>query len=134
VDKKEIEWTLHNYHWMIKEIQRLREYLAEYGEGVAIKIDGLPKGKGKPGDPLFMEVARRERYAKRLTHLEKKVRYIQDRIDVITDDRERTVLDCLLDGLTVVEISHHMRLSRKHVHRIKEDIVRKMAEAVPVAN
>ena len=136
MDKREIEQALRDYHWMVKEIARLRDILDYAGEGITRQYgveSGQPKPKGSVGDPVYMEVVRREKQWKRLEKLENKVRLIQERIDVITDEREQTVLDCTLDGMSVTAISRHMGLSRKHIQRIKDDIVARMVEKLPVA-
>nr|WP_277752111.1 LuxR C-terminal-related transcriptional regulator [Halobacillus salinus] len=39
------------------------------------------------------------------------------------DERERAVLECLLDGMSMVAIGHHMGLSRRHVYNLKGNIV-----------
>src|SRR5690606_27886593 len=131
MDKREIEQALRDYHWMVKEIARLRDILDDAGEGITRQYgveSGQPKPKGSVGDPVYMEVVRREKQWKRLEKLENKARLIQERIDLITDEREKTVLDCMLDGMSVIAISRHMGLSRRHIHRLKDSIVDKMAE------
>jgi len=115
---------------MVKEIVRLRKLLEDAGEGITRKYgveSGQPKPKGSVGDPVYMEVVRREKQWRRLEKLEDKVRLIQERIDIITDEREQTVLDCTLDGMSVTAISRHMGLSRRHIHRLRDSIVDKIA-------
>lgn len=120
---------MRDYHWMVREIARIRKVLEDAGERVVRQYgpeSGMPKPQGGTSDPVHMEAARREKQWKRLERLEKRVRFIQERIDIITDDRERTVLDCMLDGMSFVAIASHMRLSKTHINRLKEEIVDKM--------
>lgn len=123
--KQEIEQTLRDYHWMIREIERLRELLAEVDDGVVRSYEDadMPRSKGGRSDPVAIEASRRERHWKKLHSYEQKVMYIQERIDIIHDERERTVLDCMLDGMSMRAIAHHMGLSRRHVQNIKDRIV-----------
>lgn len=128
--KGQIEQALRDYHWMVKEIARLRAYLESAGERLVrqygIESD-MPKPKGSNTDPVHMEVERRDKQWDRVAKLEKKVLLIQDRMHLINEERERTVLDCLLDGMSYVAISRHMGLSTRHIQRIRADIVSDMS-------
>jgi|SRR5699024_3178568 len=95
---------------------------------VVAHIDDMPKGKGATSDPVAMEVVRRDKASRWVQQLEKKVLFIQERIPIITDGREKAVLECMLDGLSMRAISHHMGLSERHVFRLKDSIVSQMAE------
>lgn len=131
MNKKEIESALRNYYWMVKEIARLRAILEDAGENIVRQLDedaDMPKPKGKVSDPVYLETVRREKHWRRIEKLERKVKFIQENIDCITDDRERTVLDCMLDGMTLVAIALHLGTSEKQVRRIKDSIVDRIAE------
>ena len=132
--KQEVEQILKDYHWMVREIERIRKYLAGAGERVVVNYESLdmPKPQGGVRDPVHAEVARREKQWRRVAKLEEKVMFIQDRIDLITDERERTVLDCMLDGMSFTAIAYHMRLSKTHVNRIKDDLVQKFYDSQKV--
>src|SRR5690625_5117482 len=124
MNKHEIEQALRDYSWMIKEIKRQRELLGDYeGGNLTAHIDDMPKAKGITGDPVADEVVRRDRNNRWLNTLEYKVYYIQKRIPIITDERERAVLECMLDGMSMMAIGKHMGLSRQHIYRIKESIL-----------
>lgn len=123
--KQEIEQTLRDYHWMIREIERLRELLGDAGERVvrSYELLDMPKPQSGRSDPVALEVSRRERHWKKLRTYEQKIMYVQERLDIIQDERERTVLDCMLDGMSMRAIAHHMGLSRRHVQNLKDSIV-----------
>ena len=125
MEKHEIEQILRDYHWMIREIERLRDLLGDAGERVVRNYEALdmPKPQGGKTDPVALEVARRERSWKKLRAYEQKVMFVQERIDIIQDERERTVLDCMLDGMSMRAIANHMGLSRRHVQNLKDNIV-----------
>jgi Response regulator containing a CheY-like receiver domain and an HTH DNA-binding domain len=127
--RNEIEQILRDYHWMVREIERIRGYLAGAGERTVREYgieSGMPKPKGRTSDPVHQEVARREKQWKRVEKLEDKVRFVQERIELISDERERTVLDCMLDGMSFTAIAYHMRLSKGHVNNIKDSIVNRL--------
>ena len=125
MQRYEIEQTLRDYHWMVKEIKRLTDLLGDAGERLVRKYEGsdMPKAKGLKSDPVAFEAVRREKDHKKLKRYVERVKYIQDRLDLITDERERTILDCLLDGMTIVSIANHMGCSRKTVRAVRESIV-----------
>ncbi|MED4977207.1 DNA-binding response regulator [Weizmannia sp. FSL K6-0777] len=132
MNKKEISAALKDYHWMINEIQRQRKMLEnEVGGNLTAQYgidDTMPKGKGGTGDPIFREVIRREKKSKWIAKIEKKVLFIQEHINCVQGERERAVLECLLDGMSVIAISRHMGLSERHIFRIRDCIVDRMAE------
>jgi DNA-binding NarL/FixJ family response regulator len=131
MNKEQVSDALRNYHWMVNEIMRSRKFLEDVGAGGLVAQSGIesvmPGTPYKVSDPVATEVIRREKKSSWILKLEKKVSYIQERICLIQDEREKVVLECLLDGLSVVAISKHMGLSRRHVTRIKDDIVCRMS-------
>src|SRR5690625_1739696 len=128
MNKHEIEQALRDYSWMIKEIKRQRELLGDYeGGNLTAHIDDMPKTKGVTGDPVADEVVRRYKSSRWLNQLEVKVSYIQKRIPIITEERERAVLECMLDGMSMSAIGRHMGLSRSHIYNIKESIIKQFA-------
>jgi len=131
LNKQKIKEILQDYNWMIKEIKRQRDLLAGPGrENMAAQYgieSVMPKPQGNTSDPVVMEVVRRDKNSKWVEKLEQKVLFIQKNIHVITDEREKAVLECLLDGLSMTAISQHMGLSRRHVHTIRESIVNRIS-------
>lgn len=131
MNKKEIAITLRDYMWIINEIKRQRKLLEDVGGNFTAKYGieaSMPKTVGQNSDPIFQEVVRREKKSKWVEKLEKKVLFIQSRLDCIKDEREKAVLECLLDGMSMIAISRHMGLSTRHIQRIKNDIVDKMSD------
>ncbi|AVQ97711.1 hypothetical protein OBCHQ24_01090 [Oceanobacillus iheyensis] len=131
MNEKQIERTLKDYHWMIKEIKRQRDVLEEEIGLKLVASSGiestLPKAKGTVSDPVGQEVLRREKKSGWIMKLEKKILYIQERMEVIEDPREMAILECMLDGMTISAISQHMGLSRRQVYHVKDEIVRKIS-------
>ncbi|MFD2924187.1 DNA-binding response regulator [Halobacillus naozhouensis] len=130
MNKKQIEEALRDYNWMINEIKRQRGLLEDAGTNLVAQsgIESiLPKAQGESGDPVAQEVVRRDKKFTWVHKLEKKVLFIQERMSVIENERERAVLECLLDGMSMIAISNHMGLSRRHIYNIKETIVDRIA-------
>ncbi|MYL45041.1 DNA-binding response regulator [Virgibacillus halodenitrificans] len=132
MNKKQIENALRDYAWMINEIKRQRELLDDVGDNIVAQsgIDSaMPKAQGNTSDPVAMEVIRREKSTKWVEKLEEKVLFIQERIPVITDEREKAVLECMLDGMSMVAIGRHMGFSRSHIYQLRDSIVDKIAHS-----
>lgn len=131
MNKPEIENALKDYNWMINEIKRQRQLMG-YNGGNLVAQSGIesvmPKAQGGTGDPVALEVIRRDKKSKWCEKLECKVLFVQKRIHLITDEREKAVLECMLDGLSMVAITNHMGLSRTHIYRIKNNVVGKMLQ------
>ena len=130
MNKKQIENALRDYNWMINEIKRQRELLEDAGTNLVAQSgieSTLPKAQGETGDPVAREVVRRDKKHSWVHKLEVKVTFIQERMSIIEDEREKAVLECLLDGMSMVAIGKHMGLSSRHIRRIKESIVSQMS-------
>lgn len=129
MNEKQIEQALRDYNWMINEIKRQRELLSHIGTNVVAQggIEStMPKAQGETSDPVAQEVVRRDKNNDWLNKLESKVLYIQKRMCIIQDEREKVILECLLDGLSMSAIGRHVGLSERHIRRIKDTIVSKM--------
>lgn len=129
-NEKDIKDILSNYFWMIKEVHRINEELGSYDTDVTAQYgieSTLPKQKGLTSDAVANEVVRRSKKEQRRIEFVDKIKYIQNRIHLIEDDREKVVLDCLLDGLSISAISNHMGLSRRHIDRLRNSIASRMS-------
>ncbi|WP_279401631.1 helix-turn-helix transcriptional regulator [Piscibacillus salipiscarius] len=130
-EQKQIESALRDYNWMLNEIKRQRDLLQVVGGNVVAQSgieSTMPKPKGNTSDPVAKEVIRRDKKSKWVQKLERKVLFIQNNIHVIQDPREKAVLECMLDGLSMSAIGHHMGLSRRHIYNIKDSIVEKISQ------
>jgi hypothetical protein len=130
------EEDLHSYHWMLREIERLKKELNEaiqaFGPSsrlTAVYGDeaGMPKGQGLKLSTMSISEKRFERQWQRFKKLEQKVERINQAADQITDDKERTVLECILDGVRMNMVARHVGISRTRLNEIKRLIVKKMA-------
>lgn len=130
ITKFRIYGILKDYFWMLREIQRIDRELqktdfagtAQYGIEAT-----LPHAVGIVGRALENEVIRRDNKSKRLHKYIEEVTFINQHMGAITDEKEKVVLDCLLDGLSLTAISKHLGVSRVQVTGIRNDIVDKLA-------
>lgn len=137
MNKQAIEDALRDYSWMLNEIKRQRGLLEDIGGANIVAQSGIesamPKAGGK-SDPIAQEVVRRDEKSNWIRKLEKKVLFIQKRVSLIKNEREKAVLECMLDGLSMSAISNHMGLSRRHIYNIKESIVDEIAQNAHISH
>ncbi|MFS0689548.1 DNA-binding response regulator [Sporosarcina sp. Marseille-Q4943] len=129
--KEEMEQLLKDYHWMINSVKVIREGMNEVGEGMTSRYGleaAMPKASGRPNDPIYREFNRRERRLKKVYEYERKIQLVQERIPLITEDREIEVLHWLLEGKSLRWIGRHMQLSDRHIGRIKDAVIDKMSQ------
>jgi hypothetical protein len=126
------EEDLRSYHWIIKEIDRLDNQLrkvihinapqsslvAQYGIEAT-----LPRGKGLKLSTVSINEEKYDRQLKRLENLEEKARKINQALESIVDEKDRTVLECILDGERMNIIAKHVGVSRTRLNEIKRKIV-----------
>nr|WP_197214721.1 LuxR C-terminal-related transcriptional regulator [Cytobacillus firmus] len=131
---KQIESILKDYHWRMKSIKVLRDSVKDVGKELTSQYGdaaGMPKAQGTTSDPVYREIVRRERRYSIIRKYEAKVSVIQDRMHVITDEREGEVLHWLLEGKSYRCIAMHMGLSHTQIGRIIESIIKKISKNVP---
>jgi DNA-binding NarL/FixJ family response regulator len=130
-NRHQIYGILKDYHWKMREIQRLdRELKRTDFQGVAqYGIEAtLPHAVGIVSQAIENEIVRREKKSVSMVEYAKEITFINDRLDRITHAKEKTVLDCLLDGMGIVAISHHLGMTRQTVAEIRDKIVEKLAD------
>lgn len=129
VNEKQIEQLLKDYHWMINSVAMMREGLNDVGGSFTAQYGleaAMPKAAGGHSDPIYQEVNRREKRWKKISDYEQKIKTVQDRIHLVTIDREIEVLHWLLEGKSMRWIGSHMGLSDRHIGRIKDTVIRRM--------
>ncbi|MFI8714223.1 hypothetical protein [Brevibacillus brevis] len=134
---QKVEEEIKDYHWMVKEVERLRKEIdkaiasspsiqqklvATYGDAA-----GMPSGKGLRLSTLTIPEERYEKRIERMKSLENKVRQINDFAIELGDSKHRTVLECMMDGMRMNSIARHVGVSRQRLHEIKRDIVNRLA-------
>jgi DNA-directed RNA polymerase specialized sigma subunit len=136
--KEEMEQLVKDYHWMINSVKVIREGMNEVGEGMTARYGleaAMPRGSGgRPGDPIYREFSRREKRLKKVYEYERKIQLVQERLPLVTEDREIEVLHWLLEGKSLRWIGRHMQLSDRHIGRIKDAVIDKMLQMSHVSN
>lgn len=114
---------------MLREIQRIDKELsitdftgvAQYGVEAT-----LPHAVGIVGRALENEIVRRNDKSVRLYKYIEEVNYINEHKGSITDEKEKVILDCLLDGVSITSIALLFKTNRKQIHKMIDNIVDKL--------
>lgn len=125
-NKHQIYGILKDYHWKLREIVKLEIDLKKTDfTGVAVYgIEAtLPHGVGIVGKAIENEIVRRSKKSERIYDYAKEVNFINERMGNVKDEKQKVVLDCLLDGFSISAIAHHMQTNRKFIHKMIDDIV-----------
>lgn len=124
----DIHSTVVEYHWMVNELERLKIQLNTVESvGVASYSDEPMGGSAAPSQRIETEVIRRGKKWERMKRYEKRIAFINNQT-CITDERERVVLDCLLDGMTMHAIGKHINISQRQIVNIRNDILTRLYE------
>lgn len=127
-NRHEIYGILQDYHWLVKEVERLvKELNITESVGVASYSDE-PMGDSGPSNPVEAEVIRREKKYDRLKKYLKRIEFINYKSAYIVDEREKVILDCILDGMRMSAVAKHLGISRHTANQIRDIIVVKLDE------
>jgi len=127
-NRHEIYGILRDYHWLVKEVDRLiKELNMTESVGVASYSDE-PKGGSGPSNPIESEVIRREKKYDRLKKYLERVDFVNMKTSNIKDEREKVILDCILDGMRMSAVASHLNISRHTANQIRDIIVVKLDE------
>lgn len=135
MDKKDVAKILHDYGWIISEIARQRRMLSSVNTQMTARygLDATMPRRTGTNDPVSNEVVHRERKNKWIAKLEAKALYVQERLAAIDDEREIAILECIMDGMSMVAIQRHMGISKSHLFRLRDSIIEKMITADRIA-
>jgi DNA-directed RNA polymerase specialized sigma subunit len=115
---------------MINEIKRLDAELKKTESKLTQQWGvsaSLPTGKGIVSKALENEIVRRNEKSERLIEYIDKVNFLNENRHKVTDEREKVVLDCILDGMSLAAIGKHLGTYRNQVSKIQDSIVDKIS-------
>lgn len=122
----EIDRDLRDYARISADIQRINEQLQEIHGGASLtaRWTDMPQNKGGVrGSGVEREVIRRDRKQRQLRRMQERVERIDAAAPHITGTRTMILLDHILDGASVQEICHSLRLSRSAVWELRQELV-----------
>jgi DNA-directed RNA polymerase specialized sigma subunit len=116
MNAEQLKQAIQNYSWTIREIDRLYNSL-RYTEFKGVASADTTIKSSAISNPIVGEIIRREAKSKRLIRMEQDVLFIQGNLHKVTDEKQKTILECMLDGMTPMEVVRHMGIGRTTVWR-----------------
>lgn len=133
----DISQMIRDYNWMRKEITRLQRII--YGSPIPMVKWGvaqygieavMPKGsKGKSHAEMDAMDLREKRQIERLESYQRYVYALETAVDVLEEERQKIIYDCLLDEMTYRQIAMHLNMSKDFVQKQKNEIVRQIRQS-----
>ncbi|PSL41717.1 hypothetical protein B0H94_11830 [Salsuginibacillus halophilus] len=132
MNRNDIEQALRDYYWMPSEVARLEQTLEEVDTNLTGQYgieSTMPKPQGANKDKIGKEVAgKRDKRHRQLDKLKRKITFVENGVNLIENDLERTIMFCMMDGMSQVAIAQHLRISEGKVNSIKERIITVLKE------
>lgn len=100
--------TIREYHWMIRELDRLRKTQASDIQ-------------------IAHETKRQRQKRERAERFESRLQFIDENIEMFQED-ERVMLDCILDGMKPSDAARHLGTYGKKVTRTLDAIILRIYE------
>ena len=123
---EQIARMIKEYQMNVKIVAKLRKEYIEDVCGASIAQYGieatLPKPQGQTSDPILREVQRLMKQDTVIAKYEAKVRYIQNRWDRITDEKQAMIFNMVLSGVAYDKIAKTVELSAQRIHQIINEI------------
>lgn len=123
---EQIARMIKEYQTNVRAVAKLRKEYIEDVCGASIAQYGIeatmPKSQGQTSDPVLREVQRLMRQDTVIAKYERKVLYIQNRWDRITDEKQAMIFNQVLSGASFEAIAKTMEVSRQRIHQIVNEI------------
>ncbi|MGE7121818.1 hypothetical protein ACQKIC_16500 [Peribacillus sp. NPDC046944] len=131
-EQKVIEW-IRDYNFMLREIARLNRLLntPHFGHQKLTATYGieatLPKGNGGISQAELRQLDIRER---RLIKYEMIIEFLETATDLLEEEKQCVVYDCMIEGMRYTAIANHLGFSRDTIRKVKDDIIGNIANKV----
>ncbi|WP_414049793.1 hypothetical protein [Macrococcus animalis] len=123
---EQIARMIKEYQTNVRAVAKLRKEYIEDVCGASIAQYGIeatmPKPQGQTSDPVLREVQRLMRQDGVIAKFEKRVLYIQNRWDRITDERQAMIFNQILSGASFELISNTVGLTPQRIHQVVNEI------------
>lgn len=133
---EQIDKLLRSYPWMRKQVDFLQTQL--YGHSHPMRSWGvaqygleaaMPKGSGgiSQAELKSMDI-REERLYKRLARFEGNVYALEMAGDLIEDEKQKVIYDCLLEGMSYRSIAENVGITRNQAKEAKKAILTTLSQ------
>lgn len=133
MERLKIDDMIKDYSWMLNVITNYmlqldypeQKLIAQYGIEAA-----MPKAQGANEDPILKVVERREQKWQKVERYQKKIDFVDQHSECIKDEGERYILDSILRGDSLAEVSRDMGISWKQAATKYDNILDMMVTDV----
>lgn len=130
--KCQVEEWIRDYNFMQREIARLNTLLntPHFGSQklTAYGIEAtLPKGNGGISQAELRQLDIRER---RLIKYEMIIEFLEAATNLLVDEKQSVVYDCMIEGMRYTVIANHLGFSRDKIRKVKGEIIGNIANKV----
>src|SRR5699024_552409 len=119
--KKVLE-IMENYQTYKQAIQCFRKEYASVGVAMGGIESVMPKAQGGTSDVVANEALRQIETTKYHADIQTDMKYLEDRLDRVTDSIEIEILALRMEGHSIRDIASITLYSKSHVHRMLERI------------
>lgn len=131
MNKDQLQSLIYNYHWQIKEVERIARILnhIDAPKGAGTAQYGIEATLPKPNTSIKSKseidaMGRREkRLYERYLRYKDNVELVESLADHLDSDYKQIILDCMMEGMSLRSIGAHLGISRYKVGELKDDMI-----------
>ena len=136
MNKNQLQKLIYDYNWQSKECSRIERILnkidgptgvktTQYGiEATLPKSNTSVKSKSEIDNMGKREKRQYERYIKFKSNVE----FVETLAYYLEDEKQLTVLDCMMDGMSFRSIASHLGTSHYKVGEIKDELLDRICQ------
>lgn len=123
---RNVNRDIRNYYWMANQISESEANTFIAATEYSIEAT-MPKEPHKTSDPTYRAVQQRLRGEERNERYLRQIKALENAVASLEDERERIVIEGLMDKLTLHKIGLVLGISKQAAYEIKESAVQKLA-------
>jgi DNA-binding NarL/FixJ family response regulator len=136
MNKNQLQKLIYDYNWQSKEYLRIERLLNKIDGPTGVKTTQygieatLPKSNTSVKSKVEIDnMGKREkRQYERYIKFKSNVEFVESLADYVDDERQLTVLDCMMDGMSFRSIASHLKVSRNKLSEIKDDLLNHLSQ------
>lgn len=132
---RNVNRDIRNYYWMANQINEseANNHISANTTEYSIQAS-LPKAPHTNSDPTYRSVQQRLREEERNERYLLQIKFLEDAVSALKDERERIVIEGSMDKMTLREVGVVLGISKQAVYEIKENAVQKLAVKMYLGN
>lgn len=120
---EELREDIKGYQWLSNECIRLTKIASNAEPETDDQVLNIQKLKATES-----RSAQGRRLHRQRLRYQKKLERVHKLLESIVNDRDYAIVNCLIDGMSVTDVSKHIAISRKTVYRTLETLTEQFVE------